>query len=290
MRFEMATGYGLPATARVAASLALVASLGCNDNVVPSDRQPYPSGAVKPLDCVPNLDGRIDSGELAVAFGVPIHYLVSPPGVERTVNVAGAKSDAGLSWDFATDYANDDQTTVAAIDVSKRWYAKSFPAGAFATPLDPAGTTENVGRLDDKGLFLLGVASRDEKPAEGKTLLVYQTPITLLQFPVQPGAAFVSSGAIANGTLRGLPYAGKDVYEVAVDGSGQIDLPDLSFTQALRVRTKVTVQPAVGASQSRRQVSFFFECFGEVARAQSRPNEANADFTTAAELWRIGLQ
>jgi hypothetical protein len=264
--------------------------VGCNDNVVPSDRTPYPAGAVAPLACVPNLDGRIDSGELAVAFGVPIHYLVSPKGVERTVNLAGTKSDAGVVWDFATDYADDQQATVAAVDASKRWYGKSFPAGAFATPFDAAGTTENIGKLDDKGLFLLGVASRDEKPAEGKTLLVYQTPITLLQFPVQPGQSFVSTGTIANGTLRGLPYAGKDVYEVAVDGSGQVDLPDLTFTQALRVRTRVTVQPAVGASQSRRRVAFFFECFGEVARAESRANEATADFTTAAELWRIGLQ
>jgi hypothetical protein len=36
-----------------------------------------------------------------------------------------------------------------------------------------------------------------------------------------------------------------------------------------------------------RQTSFFFECFGEVARATSQPNETQDDFTTAAELRRL---
>jgi hypothetical protein len=33
-----------------------------------------------------------------------------------------------------------------------------------------------------------------------------------------------------------------------------------------------------------------FECFGEIARATSQPNETNDDFTTAAELRRFGPQ
>ena len=35
------------------------------------------------------------------------------------------------------------------------------------------------------------------------------------------------------------------------------------------------------------QISFLFECFGEVARATSQPNETNQDFTTAAEVRRF---
>ncbi len=263
---------------------------GCGENLTSPDHGAYPSTTVAPLSCLPNLDGKIDSAELGVAFNVPIHYLVSPPGVERTVDLAGKKSEAGLSWDLSVDYADDAAIVVAAADAQKRWYGKSFPAGAFATPLDPAGTTENVGRLDDKALWLLGVASAQENPKEGKTLLVYQPPIQVVQFPIQPGQSFVSTGSIANGTLRGLPYAGKDVYEVSVDASGEVVLPALTFTQALRVETHVTVQPAVGMATSRRQVSFFFECFGEVARAVSRAGESQANFSTAAELRRIGLE
>jgi hypothetical protein len=35
--------------------------------------------------------------------------------------------------------------------------------------------------------------------------------------------------------------------------------------------------------------SFLFECFGEVAHAESRIDEPNADFTTAATLRRFAL-
>ena len=55
-----------------------------------------------------------------------------------------------------------------------------------------------------------------------------------------------------------------------------------------RVRTHVTVQPTAGQSQSRRQVSFVFECFGEVARATSANGEMEENFTQAAELRRLG--
>jgi hypothetical protein len=36
-------------------------------------------------------------------------------------------------------------------------------------------------------------------------------------------------------------------------------------------------------------VSFFFQCFGEVARATSQTNDTNENFTTAAQVRRFGL-
>ena len=64
---------------------------------------------------------------------------------------------------------------------------------------------------------------------------------------------------------------------------------DLTFTQAMRVQTNVTAEPAVGLPVTRRQAGFVFECFGEVARATSRDNETQDDFTAAAEVRRLGL-
>ena len=69
-----------------------------------------------------------------------------------------------------------------------------------------------------------------------------------------------------------------------------IKLPGITFTQALRVRTHVTAAPAAGASVSKWQVSFLYECFGEIARATSENGETQADFTTAAEVRRYGLE
>jgi len=72
------------------------------------------------------------------------------------------------------------------------------------------------------------------------------------------------------------------------DAIGTMILPDFTFTQVHRVRTNLTNAPVVGATSTTRQVSFIFECFGEVARATSQTNEPNVDFTTAAEQRRLG--
>jgi hypothetical protein len=275
------------------ATLVFIAALaaGCGDNKTqPPSYGDYQGAEPTPLACVPNLDGRIDASEAQPAIGTQISYLVSPVGAERAVDLAGLPlGDGRFRWDFGTDFADDQLAKVVPAGVSGKWYQASFPPDAFVTPFDAAGSVENVLRHDATALWLLGVASRDEAPPEGKTLLVYDKPVEILRFPIEPGGSFVSAGNIANGTLRGLPYAGKDTYEVATDGVGEVVLPSLAFTQAHRVRTKVTVAPAVGASTSRRQVSFFFECFAEVVRATSQADEPEADFTVAKELRRIGF-
>ena len=40
---------------------------------------------------------------------------------------------------------------------------------------------------------------------------------------------------------------------------------------------------------TKRTTLFMFECFGEVARAESQTDEPNPDFTTAAYLRRFAL-
>jgi hypothetical protein len=134
-----------------------------------------------------------------------------------------------------------------------------------------------------------GFASAEENGPEGKTLLVYAQPVALYRYPLEVGKTWVTVGQVSNGTLRGLPYAGRDTYTITVESSGRLDLPDLTFTQAMRVKTNVTAEPAVGAPVTRRQTGFVFECFGEVARATSRDGETQDDFTQAAEVRRLGL-
>jgi hypothetical protein len=274
---------------RLLALLALLA--GCGDNLtVPTDRDPAADPDPQPLECLPNLDEQIDRSELEPAIGTPVRYVVSPSGKSRTVDLAGEENEDGdLVWDFATDFADDQLLTVTAATLEGKWYAGSFDEGAFVTPFDKDGDLESVALVRKDGLVLLGIASRDQDPDEGRTLLVYQPPIVVLQFPVEVGQEFVSSGEIVNGVVQGLPYAGRDTYEVSVDAMGTIDLPQLTFEQVFRVRTRVTVEPAVGASVVRQQTSFFSECFAEVARATSADDEASPDFSEAAELRRLGF-
>jgi hypothetical protein len=72
--------------------------------------------------------------------------------------------------------------------------------------------------------------------------------------------------------------------------TGQLVLPDFTFTQAHRIDFLVTTVPAAGENVITRQDSYLFECFGEVARATSATNETNDDFTTAAQVRRFTAQ
>jgi hypothetical protein len=213
---------------------------------------------------------------------------VSPAGTTRQVDLVGTVDSQGHRvWDFGSDYADDQVATITATGISGKWYATSFPSATFVAPFDAGDTLEAVYAYNTTAIVLLGLASRDPDGPGGKTLVSYAPPIALYQFPLHVGQSYSTSGTITNGTLRGLPYAGTDTYDIAVDASGQLTLEAYTFSQVLRVRTTATVAPSAGQSITTRQTSFFFECFGEVARATSEPGETNDDFTTAAELRRL---
>ncbi|HOX46722.1 MAG TPA: hypothetical protein PK668_24190 [Myxococcota bacterium] len=264
---------------------------GCGDNqtIVP-ERDPYQSPGQEPLACLPDLDGRLDADELQTAFAVPVRYLVSPAGETRAVDVVGEVDPAGRRvWDWGADYASDQLAVVEVRELQGQWYAASFPGGQFVLPFDAGGRIESVHSRDEQGVYLHGLASAEQHPPEGQTLLPYQTPIQVNRFPLAPGDAWLSVGVVQNGVFRDLPFSSRDTYEFEVDGAGELALPDVTFTQALRVRTRTTIEPLVGQSTSQRQVSFFFECFGEVARATSQTDEPEEDFQTALEVRRLGL-
>lgn len=280
----------LSAALLLVALVALCAS--CSDNETPAPKHPaYDGGVVTPLPCVPNLDGKIESGELVPQVGIPASYLVNPSGKDRTVDVGGQNVAGKLTWSFGVDYADDQVAKIQAQNIDGKWYAASFSgvANPIVVATDLADRTEGVYTQDDQGFFLHGVASTDPSPPEGKTLLVYTAPVMLYRFPLQPGAAWTSIGEVKDGMLRGLPFASRDTYDVKVDGAGELDLPDFVLTQVLRVRTNVSVAPSAGAVTTQRQVGFLFECLGEVARATSKLNEPDENFTTASELRRLGL-
>jgi len=269
--------------------LAITSLAGCGDNLThPPDRPPY-DGDAGTLTCVPNLDGQIEAAELKAALNVPVNYLVSPQGVTRPVDLAGAVDGQGhRTWDFSKDYADDAKVTIEATALSDKWYQASFPSGQWVAPVDAGSRVEGVYSADDQAIYLHGVASKDESPAEGQTLVVYDQPVAVYRLPLKQGASWVSVGKVENAVIRGLPYAGTDTYEIADDATGEMDLHDFVFTQVHRIRTRVTLAPAAGATQVTRQTSFFYECFGEVVRATSQVGEANDDFGTAAELRRLG--
>jgi hypothetical protein len=272
-------------------ALAALFAANCADPLPenPADYEPYEARELEPLDCVPNLDGQIDADEMTPKVGVPVRYLVSPDGEHRAVDLAGQPRGDRFVWDWSEEVPSDQLAVVEATSLSERWYADSFPNGQFVAPFDLGAKTEAIYSRTDSALRLHGIASRQEDPASGKILLAYDSPVELYRFPIEPGRDWVSVGEVQDGTFRGSPYAGRDTYEVEVSATGELSLPQMTFKQVHKVHTKVTVQPAAGQTSTTRQVSFLFECFGEVARATAQEGDPDKNFSTAAEVRRLGF-
>lgn len=282
-------------------SLALV-SCAADNQTLPTEHEPYDGGAAIPLACLPNLDGVIESYELAPTLGQDASYIVTPPlpqdATQGTfVNTEGAVNAAGRRvWDWSRDDPSHLVASLRAEPLGDQWYANEFIGAHFALPSDLSGSLVGIYSHDEQALRLHGVASVQENPPEGKTLLVYEQPIDFFPFPLQIGKKWTQTGVVTNGILRGLsPWSQEDVYEVEVDLAGELRLPDFTFEQVLRVATKVSVRPKAGSQQgyTQRQVSFVYECFGEVARATSLlytdpAQDPGTNFTDAREIRRLG--
>ncbi len=281
---------GWAESAALAVCLVGLAACGPRPSGGTTDYQPYEPPEPTTLECTPDLDGRIERDELDPAFGVEANYIVSPAGETRLVDLAGEPAGDGRQWDWSHINPDDRSRTVTARSIAEKWYADAFPEGEFWLPLDLGGRTEAVYRMTEEAMLLLGTASSEESPENGKTLLVYEQPVEVYRFPLEPGEEWVSVGRVDDGTLRGAPYAGQDTYRIEVRGTGEMRLPNFTFEQVHRVDTEVTLAPAAGDSVAYRQVSFMAECFGEVARARSADGVTAPDFEEAVEVRRLGLR
>lgn len=261
------------------ATLALAVA-GCGENQTPLPTAAPPSTS----SCVPDLDGALTAAEVPLVLDTPAAYLFSD---NVTVDLAGTGSGDTRRWDWTEERIDDRAVDVTAAALDDQWYAPMFPGGQFVAA--GTGGLDGVYARDEAAVYLLGLASPTADPAGGRTLLVYDAPVGVLRFPLSEGDAWLETATISGGTLSGLPYNATDTYAFAADDAGELHLPYVRFTRALRVSTLVTSTPAVGGATTRRQVSFWFECFGEIGRATSRANETAADFTTAEEQRRFAL-
>ena len=248
--------------------LFILVACGTNQTPVPEPTPTLPS-------CVPNRDGAITAAEVPIALGAALPYYV---GENRTIDQV---LHDGV-WRFSEENPDDDIIELGPAALRMQWYASSFPSGQFV--VDAGGGLDGIYHQDDQALWLDGVASQAETP---RTLVVYQPPMAVLRFPITSGDAFTTSVAIA-ATINGLPFNGTDELTVVVRAAGRLDLPYVRFSPALEVQTHV-IRRAGTTTTSRRTTLFLFECFGEVARAESRMDEPNPDFTSAAYLRRFAL-
>jgi hypothetical protein len=252
------------------AYLLLLAACGVNQT-------PQPEPVPELPGCVPNRDGQITSDEMPLVVGATLTYYV---GTSRTI------AQQGTTWDLSEELGDDTVIALGPVALKEQWYAASFPAGQFV--IDAGSDLEGIYHQDDQALWLDGTASRDSAQAS-RTLVVYPQPIAVLRFPVSAGDTYSTRAALAGATINGLPFNGSDEVTVTVVGAGLLAVPYVDFSPVLRVTVAVVRAPTSGPTTSRRTTLFMFECFGEVARAESKPDEPSADFTFAAYLRRFAL-
>jgi hypothetical protein len=250
----------------------VVVSLGaCGTNETP---QPMPAPTLP--ECVPNRDGMITADELPIALGAKVDYYTS-------TNTAVTQVATNGVWDFSQERATDQVIALGPVALGTQWYASQFASGQFV--VDAGSGLDGIYHQDAQALWLDGTASQAD--GANKTLIVYPTPLPVLRFPVTDGEMFTSSVDFT-ATIDGLPFNGSDEIDVDVTGSGRLDVPYVQFSPTLRVR-ETAVRRTGTASITKRTTIFLFECFGEVARAESKQDETNPDFTTAAYLRRFAL-
>jgi hypothetical protein len=247
------------------------------------NQTPQPEPAPELPSCVPDRDGEITADELPIAYGATVTYYASPAGMTRPVTL----SASNRVWDLSMENRDDVVIELGPTPLKDQWYASSFPAGQFI--VDGGSGLDGVYHQDDQALWLDGTASRDATPAT-RTLIRYTLPIAVLRFPIADGDTFTTIAQIPDGIVSGLPFIGTDEVAIEVLGDGRVDVPYVRFSPAMQVRTLVTRKPSTGTPVvTRRNVIFLFECFGEIARAESRQDEPSPEFTTAAYLRRFAL-
>jgi hypothetical protein len=227
-----------------------------------------------------NQDGIIARNEAPLAAGLMATYRV---GVDAAVASAGSVlSDGSRSWDFSAAMAADHDLEFAAVSPTGTWYAASFPSATFASRISDGSNLLGVYQATGNQLLLLGVVSPDG--GVSRTELVYDPAVTVAMYPMQAAATW-STDSTVSGLTAGFFAVYAERSEGTVDAHGTVATPYGEFS-VLRVRTVLTRTVGLVTTVT-RSYHFNAECFGTVATLVSAANEPSAEFTMAAEAWRL---
>lgn len=232
------------------------------------------------LGCQPDHDGTVTRAELPMMAGQTARFRIA---TDATVNTAGQQGGGGArTWTLAAGLPGDRDVATTLLAPTGTWWAASFPTASYAARLSIDSELLGVMRLDGSGLALLGVVS----PEAGltRTELTYDPPVPLLPTPLGPSASW-STTATVSGLALGVASFYSERYQARVDAVGTLTTPFGEFP-VRRIATDLT--RTVGAViTTKRTFGFVAECYGTVATITSQDYESGAEFTDAAEVWRL---
>jgi hypothetical protein len=231
--------------------------------------------------CEPNFDGTITRAEVPIAAGLEAKYQAA---TDAPIDLEGTMENGTRVWDFSMMVPGDEPTLVVTKSPEGQWWAPEFTKADYAAVLSLEDDLLGVFDIDDDGLFLLGVVSPEQ--GFGDTLLTYDPPVEVLDFPMSRGDSW-STDTNVSGRTSIYPFSNFDEsYTSQVDARGAVDTPFGRFDDALRVR--VELERTIGFSTTKIRTFFFVnECFGTIVTVQSKDNEDTVEFTEAAELRRL---
>jgi hypothetical protein len=269
--------------------VALTLTLGCTASEPIEERGSWGTESLPAAACVGDGDGVIGPGELVSAGDLDLHatFIVSGESAERPAD----------PWDLTPPLVASDRLLDLGPQLPEAfWFGDRFPEAGFVSLMDSATGTYGAHRLDEDGLWLLGLADEDE------TVLVYDPAVLLVPVPMAEADAW-SVDAAAEGQVDGEEFPrdlGADGvvslrhrWAFEVRDSGDVTLP-IGTVSALRVRATVTTEAhnsAAGlvASDLQRVDLYIAECLGLVGRVRSRIDEPVDAFVETTEMLRLGL-
>ncbi|HEY3352634.1 MAG TPA: hypothetical protein VGQ83_05265 [Polyangia bacterium] len=235
-----------------------------------------------PIVCSPNHDGVIERAEVPLAAGLHATFRVAA-GVD--VNTAGTAITGGRRWELGGALTGDHAVLLELRPLTGLWFADTaaFAGATYVARMSDTNDLLGVFKITPDALLMLGVASPASSLTE--TLLAYDPPVTVLQFPLQVGATWSTDSTVTGHAagVYGLYYFER--YASQVDTAGELVAPYGTF-DVLRAATLMTRTMGLLVTTS-RSFAFVSECFGTVGTIRSDDNESAAEFTHAAEVWRM---
>ena len=237
-----------------------------------------------PLDgkvgCTPNADDVVSADEIPLAAGLKATFRIA---TNTAVATAGTATSGGrFLWDFSGALPGDRDALVETIPPASAWWAAKFPSATYGTGLPTSTDLLGIFEVTGAALLIEGQVSSSDGPS--RTELTFGTKVPVLKFPLQPSAAWTTTTTVT-GLTNGVGSAYQDTYDQKVDALGEAKTPFGTF-RVLRLRTIFTRTVGL-VSTVVRTYAFITDCFGPVATITSKPNETQAEFTTAAEVRRL---
>ncbi len=243
--------------------------------------------------CVPNRNGIIERNELSFRIGAAIVYTAA--GTENApvdVDLKGTQGADGIvTWDFSKKFPDDSREVDEVLPYKGQWFEGDIkdPIPEYTAILTRTypliGVILAAYRPTPDALQMLGWYSQEKDRAKVK----YNQPVEILQFPLKLGDSWLNKPTASGSFPKNFTlYSASEDYEFTVDAKGKAKLPAGTY-DVLRLRMKFSQTQTLPTFASLSRITYFFvaECFGIVARVDSKLYESEENFTKASRLKRL---